>query len=349
MEPAVRGALSPAEECGRRSAGLEPKSRIGLEATTRGKATRFSTVSRVRLEPHAGLNPRDRAVRIKQSASYGSSRPRSRVRDMNVLKREKQIAVISMLVEGSSIRSVERVTGVHRDTIMRLMVRVGEHCSELLDKRMRGLRLQSLQADEIWTFIAKKQRNVQQGDPSEYGDSYTFLAIDPLSKIVPWFEVGKRDEETTYAFVGQLAQRVDGRVQISTDGWGPYRTAVPTCFGSRADFEQIIKVYSESPDEHRYSPPRVTHVENRWVQGTPRSDLVCTSHVERHNLSVRTSLRRFTRLALGFSRKLANLKAAVAIYLTWYNFGRIHRTLRMTPAMAAGLAGSVWTVADLLP
>lgn len=173
--------------------------------------------------------------------------------------------------------------------------------------------------------------------------------MDARSKLVPWFEVGKRDERTTAVFVAELAERIDGRVQITTDGWGPYRTTIPRYFGPRADFEQLVKIYAESPDGHRYSPAKVAHIENRWVQGCPRSSRVSTSYIERGNLTIRMSMRRFTRLTNAFSKKLVNLHAAVALHFAWYNFVRIHRTLRMTPALAAGLTGSIWSIEQLLP
>lgn len=267
---------------------------------------------------------------------------------MNVLKREKQVFVISMLVEGCSIRSVERITGIHRDTIMRLMVRVGEHCQNIADDRMRGLSLECVEADEIWCYVAKKQKRVRPGDPVEYGDTYTFVSMDADSKLIPWFTVGKRDSDTTHEFIAELADRLDGDVEIFTDGWGAYRDAIPRHFGDRAAFSQVIKYFDSDPDAHRYSPPKVTHVEERWVQGRPRRR-ASTSYVERGNWTIRTHLRRFTRLSNGFSRKLRNLKAAVALYFAWYNFVRIHGTLRVTPAMAAGITGSFWTIEQLLP
>lgn len=268
---------------------------------------------------------------------------------MNILKREKQVTVISLLCEGMSIRSVERITGIHRDTIIRLMVRVGQNCQRIMDERMRNLRIESLEADELWGYVAKKQKHVRPEDSREFGDAYTFVGLDADTKLVAWFTTGKRDESTTHEFVAELADRVVGRVQITTDGWPAYRTTVPAYFGHRADFEQLIKVYGESPDEHRYSPPTVIRTENVWVQGAPRTDRISTSYVERNNLTIRMHVRRLTRLTNAFSKKLANLKAAMAMHFAWYNFVRIHKALRATPAMAAGLVGSLWTIADLLP
>lgn len=269
---------------------------------------------------------------------------------MNKLSREKQISVISLLVEGSSIRSAERITGVHRDTICRLLVRVGNHCGRLMEERMRGIRCQSLQADEIWTFVNKKQKAMKWDDPFEYGDNYLYTALDRNTKLCPAFKIGKRCEETTDTFIRDLSERVDGRVQITTDGYPYYRLAIPRHFGDRADFMQLVKNYGDDPlDEHRYSPGRIRSVDHVWVQGFPDPKLVSTSHVKRANLSIRTSMKRFARLTLSFSKKLENLKAACALYFAWYNFVRIHRSLRVTPAMAAGIVGGVWTVDNLIP
>lgn len=269
---------------------------------------------------------------------------------MNRLSCEKQRAVIALLCEGSSIRSAERLTGVHRDTICRLLVRVGKHCEFMLDNKMRGLRCESLQADEIWTFVNKKQKAMELEDPFEYGDAYLYTAIDRNTKLCPSFKIGKRCEETTEHFIFDLSERIEGRVQITTDGYPHYRRAIPRHFGGRADFMQLVKNYGDDPmDEHRYSPGRIRSVDHVWVQGFPDPKLVSTSHVERANLSIRTSMRRFARLTLSFSKKLENLKAACALYFAWYNFVRIHRSLRTTPAMAAGIAGSAWSVSDLIP
>ena len=269
----------------------------------------------------------------------------------NVLKREKQAQVISMLVEGSSIRSIERVTGVHRDTITRLLVRVGEHCQRIMDERLRGVRVQYLQADEIWCYVGKKQRRVQPGDTSDFGDAYTFVAMDQDSKLVVSYLVGKRDDGHTYAFMADVARRIDGRVQISTDGWPCYPDAVHDHFNGRASFGQIVKSYGGGSTDvaHRYSPAGLLSVRRVGMWGAPRSRYISTSHVERQNLTMRMQMRRFTRLTNAFSKKLANLKAAVALHFAWYNFVRIHRSLGMTPAMMAGIVSESWGIYRLIP
>lgn len=268
----------------------------------------------------------------------------------NHLKPEMKQTIISMLCEGCTIRSVERITRVHRDTIMRLMVRCGEHCKSLMADKLRGgVYTSSLQLDELWTFVGKKQRRLLPGDPIEYGDAYGFLGIDRETKFIVAEEIGERDEETTDRFIETISERVIGEVQVFTDGWGPYRQSIPRHFGHRAHFMQVVKSYdSNATDEHRYSPPKVRSVDHVWVQGSPRAGLVSTSHVERHNWSVRGSMRRFTRLSNGFSHQLANLRAAFSLYTMWYNWCKKHRTIGTTPAIAMGLASEQWAIDRLV-
>jgi IS1 family transposase len=273
---------------------------------------------------------------------------------MNALKPEKQLAVITALVEGNSVRSVERMTGVHRDTILRLLVRVGELCQEILDERMRGFHSSYLQVDEIWTFVRKKERRLSEGErmTDQWGDQYVFVALDAETKLVPTFTVGKRDGETALRFLTALRERLNGngRVQITTDGFRQYIPTMEEAFGADADYAQLVKLYeAENPGPGRYSPPRVTEAVSTPISGHPDPQHICTSHVERQNLTMRMQMRRFTRLTNAFSKKLSNLKAALALHFAWYNFVRIHKTLRVTPAMAAGLTDRVWGLADLLP
>ncbi len=273
---------------------------------------------------------------------------------MNQLQPEKQLAVIAALVEGNSVRSVERLTGVHRDTILRLLVRVGERCERLLDERMRGFHSQHLQIDEIWTFCAKKEARLQGPEvfSEELGDQYVFVALDAESKLVPTFAVGKRDGETALRFLTDLRQRLDGngRVQVTTDAFRAYLGAMEETFGADVDYAQLVKLYrAENPGPGRYSPPRVQETISTPIEGHPDPRHISTSYVERQNLTMRMQMRRFTRLTNAFSKKLANLKAALALHFAWYNFVRVHKTLRVTPAMAAGLTDRVWGLADLLP
>lgn len=269
----------------------------------------------------------------------------------NHLKKHKQQTIAMMLVEGCSIRAIERMTRVHRDTILRLLVRMGDHCEQIMDREVRELITSSVQCDELWTFVGKKERQLMPGDPAEYGDTYGYLAIERESKLVLAVEMGKRDEPTTDKFIETLSGRVTGNVQIFTDGWASYPPAIRRHFGDRAHYMQIIKHFAgeNTDNDHRYSPPRASGIDHVWKQGFPQSELVSTSHIERHNWTTRTALRRFTRLSNGFSRKLENLRAALNVYVVWYNWVKRHTTLRMTPAEAAGISSMAWPIDALIP
>jgi IS1 family transposase len=257
--------------------------------------------------------------------------------------------VISALIEGCSVRSVERMTGVHRDTILRLLVQIGEKCSRLLDTTMHDLPCARVQVDEIWTFVEKKQRWIRQGESdAEIGDQYVFVALDADSKLVPSFEVGKRDGQTALAMMTDLSRRAARRLQLTTDGFPPYIESTEEDFGTDVDYAMLIKEFGpEDPGRARYSPPTVIGVAQVILNGSPNADDISTSYVERQNLTIRMMCRRFTRLTNAFSKKLANLKAALALHFAYYNFCRIHRTLRVTPAMAAGVTDRVWSLNDL--
>lgn len=268
----------------------------------------------------------------------------------NVLPREKQIAVLSALVEGNSVRATDRMTGVNRETILNLLVRVGDGCTALLDEKMVDLNCRRLEIDEIWGFVGKKQRHVKaEDDASRIGDTWTYVAIDADTKLVPCFLVGKRTAESTDAFVGDLASRLRYRVQISTDGLRMYADAIPAAFAGDVDYAQIVKQYeAEATGPGRYSPPKVTATEKTPVCGAPVKELVSTSYVERQNLTMRMSIRRLTRLTNGFSKKLENHIAATSLHFAHYNFVRMHSTLRATPAMAAGISPTLWSMGELL-
>jgi IS1 family transposase len=277
--------------------------------------------------------------------------PVRRTQMANVLNADKQIAIIAALAEGSSIRAIERMTGVHRDTIMRLGVRVGQGCAELLDEKMRNLSCEQLQFDEIWGFIGKKERHCNIDDNPELGDVWTFCAIDRDTKIVPSFRCGKRDLATTNAFVADVASRIRNRVQISSDALKSYVDAIETNFGADVDFAQIVKTYvtddSHIP-ERRFSAPEIVITEKKAISGFPDMGMASTSHVERLNGTTRLHMRRLTRLTYAFSKKLDNFKAAAALHFAYYNFVKRHITLRATPAMAAGIERDFWTVGMLL-
>jgi len=267
----------------------------------------------------------------------------------NVLNTDKQIAVVAALAEGSSIRAIERMTGIHRDTIMRLGVRVGKGCASMMDASMRNLPCTRLEMDEIWGYIGKKENHRMRGDNPELGSVWTWCVIDADTKLVPTFKVGNRSRETAHEFVQDVASRMAYRVQISTDGLNDYVTAIEDAFGADADYGQIIKTYGhEISADNRYSQPEVTSIEKKIRSGNPKVELISTSYVERLNATTRTHMRRLTRLTLAFSKKRENFEAAVGLHFAYYNFVRRHNTLRCTPAMAAGVASSFWTVGELL-
>jgi IS1 family transposase len=270
----------------------------------------------------------------------------------NVLPKDKQIAVISALAEGCSIRAISRITGIHQDTICRLGVRIGQGCAALLDQKMRDLTCHFLQFDEIWGFIGKKEKHLSISDDPTLGDVWTFCAIDSETKLVPSFRCGKRTHVTANAFVSDVASRLKNRPQVSSDGLRAYVEAVENAFGMNVDFGMIIKNYGADKGEHhqerRYSAPEVTSMQKMVIAGYPEMDLISTSHVERLNGTTRLHMRRLTRLTYAFSKKLENFEAAVALHFAYYNFVRSHKTIRMTPAMAAGIERNFWSVGDLI-
>jgi IS1 family transposase len=269
----------------------------------------------------------------------------------NILPLEKQIAVISALAEGSAIRSIERMTGIHRDTIMRLGVKIGEGCARIMDERMRELDCRVVQLDEIWGFIGKKNKNATAAERhAGLGDAWTFVAIDAESKMVPAFLVGKRDRYNTHCFAEDLSKRLMRRPQISSDAYDTYANAVDAAFGSEVDYGQVVKIYgmSDTEDQRRYSPSKLKSSFRTVISGQPDTTLISTSYIERQNLTMRMHMRRLTRLTNAFSKKLENFKAAVGLYFAYYNFVRIHKSLRMTPAMAGGVTDHVWTMEELL-
>jgi IS1 family transposase len=270
-----------------------------------------------------------------------------------VLNTDKQIAVIASLCEGSSIRSIERITGVHRDTIMRLGVKVGQGCTALMDAKMRNLECTRLEMDEIWGYVGKKEKHVQLGDDPQFGNVWTFCAIDAETKLVPAFHVAKeRDEDAATTFVVDVASRLNGRVQITTDGLAAYVAAVKQAFGKHnVDYAQIIKTYGSEQSveaQRRYSAPKITESEKKSVFGYPDWDFVSTSYVERLNATTRLHMKRLARLTHAFSKKRENFTAAVGLHFAYYNFVLRHSTLRCTPAMAAGVETSFWSVGDLV-
>lgn len=275
--------------------------------------------------------------------------PHRRVLDSMYIAVEKAHLALQLLLEGNSIRSTQRITGLDQNTIMTLLVKAGERCQSLMDSRMRGLQMKHLQLDEIWTYVQKKRRNVRVGDSPEVGDQWVFVAIDADTKLIPCFHVGKRHIEDTRTFLWDLYGRLEGRTQLTTDGLNHYKVAVPETFGMDVDFAQLVKLFGEVDNPNaRYSPPRITEVISKVRRGNPDPDHISTSFVERQNLTMRMAIRRFTRLTNAFSKKLLNLKMAVALHFAYYNFCRVHSSLRVTPAMEAGITDHVWEIGELL-
>jgi IS1 family transposase len=267
----------------------------------------------------------------------------------NVLNTDKKIAIIGALTEGSSIRSIERITGVHRDTIMRLGVKVGQGCTALMDAKMRNLPCTRLEVDEIWGFVGKKDRNVKMGETTEVGSVWTWCAIDAATKLVPAFKVGQRNTATATAFMQDLAGRMKNRLQLSTDGFHGYAAAVAKSFGTEVDYGQIVKIYGAySFGERRYSTSGVIAADKFIYTGNPDKDLISTSYIERLNATTRLHMRRLTRLTLAFSKKHENFVAAVGLHFAFYNFVKRHNTLRCTPAVAAGVTNNQWSIGELV-
>lgn len=270
---------------------------------------------------------------------------------MNRLSREKQIKVVSALVEGNSIRATVRMTGVAKNTVVKLLADLGFACAEYQDKAFRSLPCKCIQCDEIWSFCYAKEKNVPEDKRGRfgYGDVWTFTAICADTKLVPSWHIGRRDVEDATIFMKDLAGRLANRVQITTDGHKMYLEAVDSAFGSNVDFSQLAKIYGQAPDApRRYSPAQCVGTIKTWIMGKPDVKKTSTSYVERQNLTMRMNMRRLTRLTNGFSKKIENLFYAVALHFMYYNFCRIHQTLRVTPAMEAKVTDHVWEISEML-
>ncbi len=242
------------------------------------------------------------------------------------------------------------MTGTHRDTICRLLVEVGDGCAKLTDDQMRELPCRRIEVDEIWAYVGKKQRHITPlDDPRRLGDQYTFIALDPETKIVPAYRVGKRDLPTATAFITDLSERLANRVQLSSDALAAYVEATERAFGAGVDYGQVVKFFEPEPvGRGRYSPPHVVGAERSVIVGNPDRAHISTSLIERQNLTMRTSMRRFTRLTNAFSKKVENLRAAVSLHFAHYNFVRVHRSLRVTPAMEARVSDRLWSLDELV-
>ena len=269
---------------------------------------------------------------------------------MNKLNRTRQAQVIAALVEGNSINATVRMTGVAKHTILKLLADLGPACADYQDRTLRNLKCKRIQCDEIWQFCYAKAKNVPAEKRGQfgYGDIWTWVAIDAETKLVPSFMVGNRDAHNASMFIDDLAGRLASRVQLTTDGLRVYLEAVEGAFGCNVDYSMLVKLYASSQEETRYSPAECIGCERKRVMGNPDPAHISTSYVERQNLTMRMSMRRFTRLTNGFSKKVENHAYAVAIHYMHYNFCRIHKTLRVTPAMEAGVAEHVWTIEEII-
>jgi IS1 family transposase len=269
---------------------------------------------------------------------------------MNRLSKEQQIRVVSALVEGNSIRATVRMTGVAKNTVIKLLLDLADACAGYHERRVRNLRVRRLQCDEIWNFVGAKAKNVSPEKKAEgWGDTWTWTALDADTKLCVSYLVGGRDSGWAKEFMQDCAARISNRVQITTDGHKAYLEAVEDAFGADIDYAQLQKIYGAAiENDTRYSPARCIGCDMKVVSGNPNPKHVSTSFVERQNLSMRMSIRRFTRLTNAFSKKVEHHAAAVALWFAYYNFCRIHQTLRVTPAMEAGISDHAWTIEELI-
>lgn len=272
---------------------------------------------------------------------------------MNRLSTEKRCAVVSALVEGCSIRSTVRMTGVSKNTVAKLLAHLGQVCSEYQDMALRNLPCKRLQCDEIWSFCYAKAKNVPEPMKGQgiAGDVWTWTAICADTKIIPTWQVGARDAATGWRFMADLAGRLAERVQLTTDGNRVYLDAVENYFGAAIDYAMLVKLYGKPEGqsaESRYSPPKCNGAKKRKVMGNPDPDHVSTSYAERANLTMRMGMRRFTRLTNAFSKKIENHCHAISLHFMHYNFARIHQTLKCTPAMKAGVTDRLWSIQDIV-
>jgi transposase-like protein/IS1 family transposase len=286
-----------------------------------------------------------------------SDRPAKPLNEMR-LPLDKALRCLQLLTEGNSIRATVRLSGVAKDTVIALLVCVGQKCEAFMREKLKAVEAKDVQADEMWGFVAMKERtkNRRQIDDYETGDAYCYVAIERTSKIVLAWHLGKRDLPNTQRFMADVKQSTRGRFQLTTDGFHSYPPAVGLTFEERPiDFARLVKTYGKPPDEGRYSPPQVIGITKTPCCGNPDPDAICTSHVERHNLSMRMQNRRLTRLTNAFSKKWENHEAALGLYFGVYNFVRPHGTLtkrngglKTTPAMEAGLTDHAWSILELL-
>jgi transposase-like protein/IS1 family transposase len=275
----------------------------------------------------------------KPETAYGNLR----------LTNKEAALVLGMLLEGMSIRSVERLSGVCRNTIGDLILRVGEHCERFMAKEIVDVPVEDVQCDELWSYVGKKERTRAMGMCKVgEGDSWTWVGLERNSKLVLAYHVGQRHNGDAIRFLRKLNNAVGGYFQLTSDGWGMYKSNVPDIFGRRVDFGQLVKNFRQLQSTIRYSPAKIVASEKKAVYGAPDMNRVCTSHIERFNLTMRMQLRRFTRLTNGFSKTPEHHAAMQGLFMCWYNWCRKHETIKMTPAQAAGVADKQWTILELL-
>jgi IS1 family transposase len=270
---------------------------------------------------------------------------------MNKLSTEGRKQIVAALVEGNSLRAISRMTGASRNTLNKLLIDLGTACSAYQDKALRNLKCKRVQCDEIWSFVGCKEKNVTaENEDNGWGDAWTWVAMDADTKLVPCWMVGTRDAGTAYHFIHDLAERLATRVQLTTDGHKAYLSAIEDAFGADIDYGMLVKIYGTTPEgsEVRYSPAQCMGARKAAISGQPDKRHISTSFIERQNLTMRMQMRRFTRLTNGFSKKLENHEHALAIHYMHYNFVRIHQTLRVTPAMEAGVTDRVWDLEDVI-
>lgn len=276
----------------------------------------------------------------------------TRTLDTMYISPDRAALVLRLLVEGNSVRSTERISGIDRNTILSLLVRAGERCQKIMDEKIANLDVRDVEVDEIWGFVAKKEGHKwdHEKDVAEIGDAYCFVGMERNTKLVLAHHLGKRDSVSTDRFIFKLSLATSqNRYQLTSDGFRPYKTAVKIFLPGRVHFAQLVKVYGASREgEQRYSPAEVVDAVPEIVFGNPNRDRICTSHIERQNLSIRMGMRRMTRLTNAFSKKWENLEAAYTLWFAYYNFCRVHKTLRVTPAMESGITDHVWTISELI-
>lgn len=272
---------------------------------------------------------------------------------MNRLRTAQRVAVVKALVEGNSIRSTVRLTGVAKNTVTKLLLELGAAAAEYQDQTIKNLNSKRIQVDEIWSFIGAKERAIRQNPQvlkrnPDAGDAWTFTAIDSDTKLCVSFLVGDRTAANAFSIMSDVRSRMSDRIQLTTDSLTIYMRATDQAFSGDVDYAMLHKIYRGQDGAGRYSPAVCIGCVKKVMTGDPDPDHISTSHVERLNLSMRMGIRRFTRLTNGFSKKLTNHMAAVALYFMWYNFGRVHQTLRVTPAMEAGISDHVWSVEEIV-